>query len=85
MRQLTRQKATTNQRESERIVNSNFHTNLNEDMIVAVAMAAQAIANKPENNIGALTEQDLDTHGLCVSAAMLHQLSYKDVYFRTGQ
>lgn len=39
MRQFTRKKATTNQRESERIVNSNVHTNLNEDMIVAVAMA----------------------------------------------
>ena len=39
------------------IVNSNVHTNLNEDMIIAVAIAVEAIANEPENNIGALTER----------------------------
>ena len=43
---------------------------------MAVAIAIEAIAIKPE--IGFRGFNGIGTHGLCVSAAVLHQTSYED-------
>ena len=50
---------------------------LNEDMIVAVVVAA--IATKPEKIFLGL-QQDSNSAGLCVSTAVLYHLSYEDPY-----
>ena len=47
-------------------------------MIITVAFAIEAIAIKPEKCFRGFN--GIGTQGLCVSAAVLHQLSYEDSY-----
>ena len=49
---------------------------LNDDMIIAVVIAIQAIVNKPKKSFEDFNR--IRTHGLCLSAAVLYRLSYED-------